>query len=115
MNFLIAVVVLSALKELHGLRWHDRRDRVFVHQLRVRIATQQQREIVEPGYNALKFDPIDQEDGDGSLVLPDVVQKHSRVLEKKGKEHPTHTHTHTQARGNLKKKKHEKAFDARRQ
>ena len=39
----------------------------------------------------------------------------TRVLEKKGKEHPTHTHTHTQARGNLKKKKHEKAFDARRQ
>ena len=42
------------------------------------VATKQDTEIVKPGNNALKFDPIDQEDGQRRARLPDSIQK--RVL-----------------------------------
>ena len=72
-----AVFVLAALKELDRLCWHDRRDRVLVHQLGVSVPAQQQREIIEPGDDTLKFHPIDQEDGDGGLVLLMLFRKTS--------------------------------------
>jgi sorbitol-specific phosphotransferase system component IIA len=42
------------------------------------VPAQQNAEIVEPGHDTLQFDPVDQEDREGDLVLSNVVEK--RVL-----------------------------------
>jgi hypothetical protein len=39
------------------------------------IPPEQDREIVEPGDDALQFDAVDEEDGNGRFVLADVVQE----------------------------------------
>src|SRR3546814_6254751 len=57
------------------MRWHHRRDRMFVNQLRLAVAAQQQREIVEPGDDSLKLDPLDEEHRHRSLVPPHGVEK----------------------------------------
>src|SRR5690606_6790244 len=46
--------------QLHRLAWHDGRDRVLVHELRMAIAAQQYTKIVERRYNAGEFDAVDQ-------------------------------------------------------
>jgi hypothetical protein len=46
---------------------------MFVHKLNMPIAAKQNTEVVEPTNNSLKFDPIDQENGDWKLVLSDVI------------------------------------------
>ena len=51
---------------------------MLVNELDLPVPFQQHAEIVEPGYNALELDPVHQKDGDGDLVLPDMVQK--RIL-----------------------------------
>jgi hypothetical protein len=48
---------------------------MLVNQLRVTVATQQDTEIVKPGNNSLKLDPIDKEYRHGRLVLANIVQK----------------------------------------
>ena len=45
--------LLAGFEELDRLRRHDRRDRVLVDELRMRVAPQQHAEIVEPGNDAL--------------------------------------------------------------
>src|SRR5262245_39272769 len=52
--------------ELHGLAWHDRRNRVFEDELNLSIAPQQHGEVIEPGNNALKLHAIHEENGQGS-------------------------------------------------
>src|SRR5271165_170491 len=54
--------VLHSLKHGDRSRGHDRRNRVFVYELRVPIAPQQDTKIIEPGDEALEFHPVDQED-----------------------------------------------------
>jgi hypothetical protein len=49
---------------------------MLVNKLRVRVAPEQDAEIVEPGNDALEFDAVDEEDRHGRLVLADVVQKY---------------------------------------
>src|SRR6202022_3681645 len=39
------------------------------------VAAQQYAEIVEPGYDTLKFDTVDQEDREWNLVLTDKIEK----------------------------------------
>src|SRR3546814_8186168 len=46
-----------------------------VKQLRLAVAAQQQREIVEPGDDSLKLDPLDEEHRHRSLVPPHGVEK----------------------------------------
>ena len=43
--------------------------------LRMSIASQKDRVVIEPGDNALEFDTVNQEYGDGSFVLSNIVQK----------------------------------------
>src|SRR5690349_9912485 len=69
------VALFARLEELDGLRRHDRRDRVLVDKLRMRIAPEQYAEIVEPGNDALELYAIDEEHGDRSLVLADVIEE----------------------------------------
>src|SRR5215472_17651299 len=70
---LLFFALFAGLEELHRLRRHHGRDRVFVDQLRMGVAPQQHAEIIEPSDDALQFDAIDEEHRDGSFVLADVI------------------------------------------
>src|SRR5262249_9264176 len=67
--------LLGPFEQLDRMTRHDRRDRVFVDQLRVPVATQKDAEIIEPGHDALQLNPVDQEDRERSFVLSDMVQE----------------------------------------
>ena len=71
-SFFDFVHVVVELNWRHG---HDGRYRVFIDQLRMPVAPQQDAEIVEPRDDALKFDAVDQEHRYWDLVLSDVVEK----------------------------------------
>src|SRR5207249_2585275 len=62
-------------EQLHGLTRHDGRDGVLVDELRVAVAAEQDAEIVEPGHDPLKLDPVHQENRKGDLVLADMVEE----------------------------------------
>src|SRR5215203_7292268 len=66
------------VEELHRAARHNRRDRVFVDQLRVAVTAQEYAEIVEPRHDALQLHPIHKENREGNLVLTDIVEE--RVL-----------------------------------
>src|SRR5207302_11359361 len=66
---------LGPLEQLDRMTRHDRRDGMLVDQLRVAIASQQHAEIIEPRDHALQLHPVYQEDGEGSLVLADLVEE----------------------------------------
>lgn len=51
---------------------------MLVDELGMAVAAQEHAEIIEPGYNALQLDPIDQKNGEGCLALTYVIEK--RVL-----------------------------------
>src|SRR6185437_8898914 len=70
------VVLFRRLEELNRLRRHHGRDRMLVDELRMRVAPQQDAEIVEPGDDPLQFHAIDEKYGDGRLVLSNMVEKH---------------------------------------
>ena len=72
------IFLSTALEQLNRRRRHDRRDRVFVDELGMRVAAQQHAEIIEPGDVALQLDSVDEVDGDGDLALAYGVEK--RVL-----------------------------------
>jgi hypothetical protein len=72
-------LVLARLKHLYGVSGHDRRDGVFVDELRMPVAPQQQAEIVEPGDDSLELDAVDEEDRERDFILPDEIQK--RILQ----------------------------------
>src|SRR3546814_2640830 len=57
------------------MRRHHRRDRVLVDELRLAVAAQQQREIVEPGDDSLELDPLDEEHRHRGLVATQSVEK----------------------------------------
>src|SRR3546814_11783407 len=63
------------IEELHGHRRHDRRNRMLVDKLRVRIATKQHAKIVEPRHDTLQLHADDEKDGDGGLVLANLIEK----------------------------------------
>src|ERR1044072_9381044 len=65
--------------EIDRLGRQDRREGVLVDQLRLAVAAQKHREIVEPGDDPLELDPLDEEHGDRGLAAPEAVQEH--VLE----------------------------------
>ena len=48
---------------------------MFVYELRLTIAAQQDAEIVKPCNHALQLDPIHQKDGDGNFLLADMIEK----------------------------------------
>src|SRR5207244_1338923 len=54
---------------------HYRRNCVLIHQLRMRVPTQQNTEVIEPSNNPLKLDAIDEKNRHRCLVFPDVVQE----------------------------------------
>jgi hypothetical protein len=71
----LLVAPLRPLEKLDRIGRHDGRDRMFVDQLRMTVATQQHREVVEPGDNALKLHAVHQEHCDRRLALADGVEK----------------------------------------
>jgi hypothetical protein len=48
---------------------------VFVYQLRVAVTAQQDRKIIEPRYDALQFDAVDQKHGHGRFVFTNVIEE----------------------------------------
>ena len=48
---------------------------MFVHELRVPVAAEQDAEIVEPGYVPLKLHSIDQKNRDGRFALTHGIQE----------------------------------------
>src|SRR5882672_10052981 len=68
--------LFGALEQLHRSGRHHRRDRVLVDQLRMCVAAQQHRKIVEPSDDALQLHAIHEKDRHGHLVLADVIQEH---------------------------------------
>ena len=48
---------------------------MFINQLGVSVATQEQWKIVKPGDNSLQFDAVDQKDSDGYFVFADIILK----------------------------------------
>ena len=67
--------VVIRLEQLHRSPWHDRRNCVLVHELRVAVAPQQHTEIIEPCDDALQLDAVDQEHRHRCLVLSNVVEE----------------------------------------
>ena len=57
------------------LAGHYCRNRMFVNQLRLPVASQQNAEIIKPSDNTLQFNTIDKEDCDRNLGLTHVVQE----------------------------------------
>ena len=49
---------------------------MLVDQLRMTVAAQKNREIIEPGHDSLKLDAIHQEDRNRCLIFADVVEEH---------------------------------------
>jgi len=68
--------LLAALEQLDRLRRHDRRNRVLVHQLRMRVPSQQYAEIIEPSNDPLEFNAVDKKDGNRSFILADMVKEY---------------------------------------
>src|SRR3546814_13417874 len=48
---------------------------MLVDKLRVRIATKQHAKIVEPRHDTLQLHAVDEKDGDGGLVLANMIEK----------------------------------------
>ena len=48
---------------------------MLVDELRMPVPAQEDGEVVEPGHDALEFHAVDQENGHGRLVFPDVVEE----------------------------------------
>src|SRR5690349_8304590 len=69
------VALFAGLEELHRLSRHHRRDRVLVDQLRMRVAAEQDAEIVEPGNDPLELDAVHEKYRNRGLVLPDVIEE----------------------------------------
>jgi len=64
------------LEKVNWLRRHDCGDCMLVDKLHMGITTQQYAEIVEPTDHALMLDTIYEENRDGDLVLPDMIQEY---------------------------------------
>ena len=69
------VVDVLGVKELDRRSGHDRRDRMLVDELRLRITAQRQAEIVKPSNHALQLDPIDQKYGHRDFLLANMIEK----------------------------------------
>ncbi|MNL45841.1 hypothetical protein D3C87_1685180 [compost metagenome] len=69
------ICILLGVEQLDRRAGHDGGDRVLIDQLRLRVTTQQQAEIVEPGDDTLQLDAVHQEDGDGDFLLSDVIKE----------------------------------------
>jgi hypothetical protein len=67
---------LRGIEQLDRSPRHHGADGVLVDELGVPVAPQQDREVVEPGDDALELDAVDQEDGHRGLVLAHMVQEH---------------------------------------
>src|SRR5258706_16235696 len=74
-NLLAALAARYKLTRIDRRARHDRRDGMLVNQLRLAIAAQQDREIVEPGDNPLQLDALDEEHRHWGLVLAQQVEK----------------------------------------
>ena len=66
---------IARLEHLNWLPRHDRRYSVLIDKLGMPVAAQQDAEIIEPGYDTLQLDAVDQEDRERNLVLTDKIEK----------------------------------------
>jgi len=48
---------------------------MFINELRMTIPAQKQAEVIKPRYHALQFHAVDEENRQGNLALPNLVQK----------------------------------------
>ncbi|MFT6659606.1 MAG: hypothetical protein ACJAZW_002784 [Maritalea sp.] len=81
-HFLTAQLAFVAGLWVKQLNWSTRhycRNGMFVNQLRLGLAAQQQTKIVEPRNNALQLHTIDQKNRHGYFVFPDIVKE--RILQ----------------------------------
>ena len=69
---------MLAIHQLDRPAGHNRRNRMFIDELRVPIPAQQNAKIIEPGDDTLQLYPVDEKDRERSLLLPYIVEK--RVL-----------------------------------
>src|SRR4051794_14733676 len=75
MSFVKSAFGFVSVEQLDGRDRHDGRDRMLVDELRMTVAAQQHRKVVEPGDDSLQFDAVDQENRDRRLVLAQMVQE----------------------------------------
>jgi hypothetical protein len=75
LGFLCGRRLIATLKELDRVTRHDGRYSVLVDELGVPVSSQQYAEIIEPGHNALEFNPVDQKNGKRDFVFADVIEK----------------------------------------
>ncbi len=64
-----------AIEHLNRLARHDRRDGMFINELRVPVTAQQYAEIVERGHDTGEFHAVDEEDGEWILALANRIQE----------------------------------------
>src|SRR5262245_4139532 len=69
------VAHMLRIEQLDRRARHYRRNGVLIDQLGLRIAAQQQAEVIEPGDHALQLDAVHEEDRDRDFLLADVVEK----------------------------------------
>src|ERR1700730_16102930 len=67
--------LLGGVIKLHGSGRHDGGDRMFVDELRMRVAAQEHAKIVEPTHDPLQFDAVHEKDSQGNLMLADMIEK----------------------------------------
>ena len=67
--------MIGLVEKLNCLVWHDGRYGMFVDQLRLPVAAQQDAEIVKPGYHSLQFDAAYQKNSHWHFLFSDVVEK----------------------------------------
>ena len=67
--------LLGSFEQLNRMARHDGRDRVFVDELGMAIASQQYAEVIEPGYNALQLNTVHQKDCEWRLALAYVIEE----------------------------------------
>jgi len=69
-------ILAAGAEKLNRLTGHDRGDGVFVDQLRMVIAAQQNAKIIEPNDNALQLHTVHQKDSDRHFDFAHVIEKH---------------------------------------
>jgi len=66
---------ILGLEQLHGMAWHDRRDRVLVDELGMPVTPQQYAEIVERGHDALQLHAVHEKNRERDLGLANMIEK----------------------------------------
>jgi hypothetical protein len=64
------------VEQLYLHRRHHGRDGMFIDQLGMSVAPQQNGKLIEPRDNALQLDAIDKEDSNRRFILADIIEEY---------------------------------------